>query len=115
MSEAKQEFPVVDVDGLDLAFGGDMKKLMPPMAAIPDEFKDYNTTNKWLKFQSDWFFYGIKNHKMTPKPGIDAQKALRHMAAIQQSWETQHEHKSAGVAYLASLWFDDITYDKVKP
>jgi len=52
---------VQDVTGLDLCFGGDMKKLLPAWKDIPDEFKGGNT--KWNKVVSDWFFRGLKNVK----------------------------------------------------
>lgn len=85
---------------------------MPKYADIPREFKSRG--NKWSDFQAAWFFSGISNLKLTPKEGIDGKVAMRHLAAIQGSWEPKHEHKSAAVAYLASLWFDDIEYTKDK-
>lgn len=103
-------FLVVDVDDLSLAFGGDMKVLLPPYESIPDTFKRFQRNNKWIKFQSDWFFSGIRNLQIVPKQGIDKKKAMRHLSAIQSSWEPSAEHKEAGVAYLASLWFEDVSY-----
>jgi hypothetical protein len=91
-----------EVTGLDMAFGGDVSKLMPPYAEIPKEFKD--THNYWCGWQSQWFFEGLKTQPEA-KEGIDQKSAMRHLAAIQRSFEPQHEHKSAAVAYLASLWF----------
>lgn len=76
-------------------------------SAIPEEFKDRNTNNKWLEFQRTWFFKGIKSSGLVPKPGIDMNEALRHLQAIQSSYEPKHEHKEACVAYLASLWFEE--------
>jgi hypothetical protein len=94
----------VDVTKLDVAFGGEMAYLLPPYAQIPNEFKEHNG-NQWTKWQSDWFFNGLKQLPVA-KPGIDALAAMRHLGAIQGSWAPKHEHKSAGVAYLASLWFE---------
>lgn len=92
-----------------------MDTLMPKYVDIPDEFKDFNNRDhKWLRFQSDWFFYGLKNLEITPKEGIDKDIALRHLAAIQGSFEPKHEHKESAVAYLASLWFEDVKYEKAK-
>ena len=36
-----------------------------------------------------------------------------HLKSILQSFKPKHERKEAGVAYLMSLWFDDIIV--VKP
>lgn len=88
----------------------DINTLMPVYNEIPDEFKSLNKQNKWLQFQSDWFYRGLENLKITTKDGIDKTVALRHLAEIQRSWAPKHEHKMAAVAYLASLWFDDVNY-----
>ena len=93
------------VDQVDLAFGGKMDKLMPSQASIPDEFKNFNSRNVWVEWQSDWFFNGLKQNP-TPKVGVDLNAAMRHLRAIQASFEPKHEHKTSAVAYLASLWFD---------
>lgn len=100
------------VDDASLSFGGDMKKLLPQMADIPDEFR--RNSNIWVQFQQDWFYKGLAGASYVMKPGIPQQDAIRHLAAIQSSFEPKHEHKEAGVAYLASLWFEKITAgDKV--
>ncbi len=77
--------------------------LMPLYKDIPDEFK--NGRNIWVKWQQDWFFNGLKEMP-TPKEGIDVKVAMKHLNSIQRSFEPKHEHKEAGVAYLASLWFE---------
>jgi hypothetical protein len=92
-----------EVTQLDIAFGGDMQKLMPSMLEIPAEFK---RGNLWTRFQARWFFNGLKG-KPKARDGIDQSTALRHLAAIQGSFEPKHEHKEAAVAYLASLWLDE--------
>jgi hypothetical protein len=79
---------------------------MPHYDDIPEEFKYGN--NKWCHIQSEWFFNGIKGAVFTPKPGIERQLAIRHLAMIQQSFDPSHEHKAAAVAYLMSLWFEDV-------
>ena len=89
------------VNQAEIAFGGDMDKLMPKIHTIPDE---YEGKDKWESWQSDWFFSGLKA-RPTPKEGIDIEDAMRHLSAIQGSWEPKHEHKQAAVAYLASQWF----------
>lgn len=96
--------------GLDMAFGGDMQKLLPPIKDIPAKLPE-----KWLKFQHDWFFKGVNPVGLKPCEGVDRSAAIRHLRAIQMSWEPKHEHKEAAVAYLASRWFtDDSTWSTVK-
>jgi len=84
---------------------------LPSMDEIPDEFKRYNGT-KWHTVVSDWFFHGLKNAQWEPKDGINANEAVGHVATCMCSWEPKHEHKEAGCAYLLSLWFDSVIYDK---
>ena len=96
------------VDILATAFGGNMQQLLPAWGEIPDEFKRHNGT-PWNKVQMTWFFKGLPEEtEYDVKEGIDLTKALRHLGAIQRSWEPKHEHKEAGVAYLMSLWFNEI-------
>ena len=104
---------VQDVTNLDTAFGGSIKNLLPAYSDIPDGFGMYSS-NKWVKVVSDWFFYGLKNCKWVPKEGIDQAKALRHIQACMASDEPKHEHKIEGCAYLLSLWFNDVTYQRAK-
>jgi hypothetical protein len=108
MSEVKQlsaehfDQPTV-VDDVTFAFGGDVRNLMPPYEAIPDEFK--RDSNPYVRFQRDWFYGGIPKDRMpAAKPGIDFKTAMRHLGTIQGSFEPKHEHKEAAVAYLASKW-----------
>ena len=109
--ENKWEVPQ-DVNDLDLAFGGACDNLLPTLDEIPDEFKRHNGT-KWNLIVCNWFFSGLKDaSKSRTKNGIVADKAWRHMAAVMRSFVPQHEHKEAGVAYLMSLWFDEVTYTK---
>ncbi len=98
-----------DVDDVTLAFPADVRDLMPGYEDIPKEFKNFSK-NKWVKFQQDWFFAGLGKVEFDPKEGIDPKKAWRHLQAIQGSCQPKHEHKEAAVAYLASLWFDDVRY-----
>jgi len=87
----------------------DMDKLMVPMAEIPAEFKNFNRPTKWNELQSTWFYSGLpKGTDFIAKEGIDGAVALRHLRTIQGSFEPKHEHKEACVAYLMSLWFDDV-------
>lgn len=105
-----------NVDDVLLAFPADVYPLMPPYEDIPEEFRDANGDNKWLQFQRDWFYGGLSaDTDVDLKDGVDGTMAFRHLKAIQRSFQPKHEHKVAAVAYLASLWFNDITYTRVKP
>jgi len=96
--------PVTDID---IDFGIRLNNLLPPYEDIPKEFK--NSDNPWCKWQAKWFFKGLSKDQIPkPKEGIDINLAIRHLRTIQMSWESQHEHKEAGVAYLASLWFEKV-------
>ena len=85
--------------------------LLPPMEAIPEEFKQHGGT-KWNKLFNDWFFYGLSKLEFKIKADIDKTKALKHIKIAMLGWDSQHEHKEAGVAYLMSLWFDDATWER---
>jgi hypothetical protein len=98
------------IDGVSSIFGGDMKKLLPPLAEIPEQFQRGRT--EWNKLFSDWFFGGLKSFDCVPKDGIDRQEAMKHISAIMRSWEPQHEHKEAGVAFLLSEWFKEAKWKK---
>lgn len=104
-------FEIEDISDIELAFPAQVSHLMPKWEDIPGEFKRHNGT-KWNKIFSHWFFNGVKNLVMTPKDGIDSNKAFRHIRCIMGSFEPKHEHKEAAVAYLMSQWFEDITFDK---
>lgn len=77
-------------------------EILPPYKDIPDEFKSQR--NKWVQWQQGWFFTGLKS-KPEAKDGIDGDLAMANLACAQASFEPKNEHKEAGVAYLASLWF----------
>jgi len=101
------------VSEADLAFGCNLVNLLPAYDLIPIEFKNHN--NPWCKWQLKWFFTGLtKDEIPKAKEGINYKLAMRHLGTIQGSWEPQHEHKEAGVAYLASLWFEEVPELKEK-
>jgi len=52
--------------------------------------------------------------KYLPKEGIDPQMAFRHIKACLGDWGPKHEHKFAGCAYLLSLWFDDVEWERAR-
>jgi hypothetical protein len=72
--------------------------------------------NKWLNFQRTWFYSGLPatlQVALRTNDGVkvDGEKAFRHLHVIQGSFAPQHEHKEAAVAYLASLWFEDVAWE----
>jgi anti-sigma factor ChrR (cupin superfamily) len=91
-----------DVSKADQVFGGKAMEILPPYSKIPKEFKDQG--NPWVYWQNNWFFRGLQRYPVA-KDGIDLKKAMANLACVQGSYAPKHEHKQAGVAYLASLWF----------
>lgn len=103
-----------EVSDLDVAFPANTRDLIPPMEEIPSEF-DFrkNAHNTWVDFFETWFYQGwdktkppLNGFELDVKPGIDGKLAMRHLGCIVRSFEPKHEHKTAAVAYLASLWFN---------
>lgn len=101
-----------EVTATELVYGGEVNKLLPKYEDIPDEFKDMNRRTKWNEFISSWFYDGVDHLEIERKDGINHQKALYHIGAILASREPKHEHKMAGCAYLASLWLDDVSFER---
>jgi hypothetical protein len=104
----------IKVTDLDRAFGGSAMKILPPYSKIPDAFK--LREGEWVEWQMRWFSAGLKNWPV-PKQGIDLRQAMYNLECVQRSFAPKHEHKQAGVAYLASLWFsspDGEAIDKAK-
>ena len=98
-----------DISNAEAAFGTGDVDLLPPYDQIPKEFKEWNNKNKWGKIVDRWFFEGLpKGTKFNAKKGIDEKKAFKHIVAAMRSFASKHEHKTAGVAYLMSEWYEDI-------
>ena len=93
----------------ELAFGPrNVYEFLPEYDIIPEDFKRFGG-NKWVNITEKWFFSGLpKGTSFKPKTGIDVQEALAHISACLRSWAPKHEHKTAGVAYLMSEWFEDV-------
>lgn len=102
----------IQVHDVDIAFGGDIDILLPPMNEIPEEFRKRNS--KWNDVVSDWMFGGLKDCQWKPKEGIDTKEAIRHIQAVLVSFKPKHEHKEAGCAYLLSQFFVDVKYTREK-
>ena len=90
-----------EISDADIAFGGNAMEILPPWGQIPDV---YEGAARWKEWASDWFFRGLDRYPV-PREGIDLTLAMRNLSAVMRSFAPKHEHKEAGVAYLASLWF----------
>lgn len=101
-TENKKVYLPIPVTKADTVFGGKCKDILPKWEDIPDEFKAQS--NPWCQWQSNWFFHGLANNPI-PKEGTDGDLAMANLQCVQGSFEPKHQHKQAGVAYLASLWF----------
>lgn len=96
-----------EVDQLTLAFPANLGALLPATDAIPP---DYRNRRQWESFARKWFAGTLpEGVHMHATEGIDARAAGRHLTAVLRSYEPKHEHKIAGVAWLASRWFDKVT------
>lgn len=102
-------FPIKELNGPDVVFPTSVKGMMPDYKDIPEEFRRDRT--KWNQLVSAMFFQGLKKLELKPKPGVDKDKAYRHIRYILGSWEPKHEHKEAGAAFLFSEWFEDATWE----
>lgn len=105
-------FPIAEVSAVQAAFPCDVKKMMPKWEEIPEEFKDGKT--KWNKLFSDIFFCGVTKLEMEPRKDVDTTKAFRHIKAVMSSFEPQHEHKEAAVAFLMNEWFTDAIWERAE-
>lgn len=103
------EPPIFPVREGDIAFGGDVTSLLPAWDEIPAAFK--SDAHPFNQVVTQWFFGGLPAEtEFQPKPGVDPNAAILHVAAIMRSFQPKHEHKNAGCAYLLSLWFEDIRF-----
>jgi hypothetical protein len=110
----KFDRPAIVTDA-DMAFGGDMHKLMPEYSDIPKEFKDFNSTHPMVKLIEKWFFMGLaEGTKFIEREGINSKNALRHIRAIMVSFQPKHEHKIASCAYLLDKWFSSVIEPDLK-
>jgi len=107
---------IPEVTDTEIAFG--TINGLPADKEIPEVFwSDYKdkSAGKWRKLFEDCFFLGLKELDLTPKEGIDPDKAWRHVRALMRSWHPKHEHKTAGCAYLMSQYFSDAKWEANKP
>lgn len=102
------QFLIQEVTDAEMIFGAKVEHLMPAYKDIPAEFKKVGAS-KWERVADRWFARGLKGVEFVHKSNVDLTQALRHLTTIMNSYEPKHEHKIAAVAYLMSLWFEDIT------
>ena len=106
-----KKYVPIEVSDVDKAFGGKAMEILPRYEDIPAEFK--RNEGIWQKWQNEWFFNRLKHYPIA-KEGIDLHKAMGNLACVQRSFAPKHEHKQAGIAYLASLWFSSPSGAAIK-
>lgn len=75
-------------------------KLLPPWEILPPEFQKMQS--HWCQFTETLFHTGGRLPVF--KPGLNTKMCVRHIDTCLSSWEPDHKHKIAGVAWLISLW-----------
>lgn len=112
---AKYVMEPKEVSNIMLAFPANVvKEYMIPYNEIPEEYKNFNQRTEGGKFFMDMFYCGITDVEITPREGIDPEKAWRHIRAISGSFEPKHEHKEACVAFLLEHWFSKLKWKKIE-
>ena len=105
--------PVPTLSDADVQFGS--IKHLPKWNDLPENMRRLWHREPWCDLASEWFSDGVKHDgealvfkeaRLTPKPGIDFNQAVRAIKAVLGSYEPSHEHKMAGVGFLFSQWFD---------
>lgn len=87
------------ITDVDLAFG--TTKLLPPEDAIPKEFFQDNPYSEIV----NCLFFGkpMPPYQISFNPGVDETLFVKAVRAHIASFEPDHNHKIAGVAYMMSL------------
>lgn len=88
-----------DVTSIDLAFPARVSHLMPEYSFLQAQ----DIPRFAIDWQRKWFYEGLDKFPEA-REGVDQEKAMRHLACIQGSFEPKHEHKEAAVAWLAHKW-----------
>lgn len=108
----KEEFltgkEIPEVSNAEMSFGVSSLSNFPAYDEIPKDFHHGHT--KWNRLFNEWFFLGLESMEVTPKNAVDKEKALRYIKAHMKTWNSKHEHKEDGIAYVMSLWFEDATW-----
>jgi len=103
----------IEINDATMAFPANVTgTILPPIEDIPEDFHRLYGT-KWNKIVSRWFYNGLpEGTEFKARDGIDTDIALRQLGACLGSYQPKHEHKEAGVAYLMSLFFEDVILPK---
>ena len=83
-----------------------LQKYLPEYEDISKEFKEFK--NRWVQLSEDMFY--VDMIKLTPKEGVDEEKAMKHIISISTSDKIKHEHKVAGCAFLFNEWFSGFIW-----
>jgi len=86
------------VSDMDLAFGG-IDCLMPPKEAIPRDLYRFGNGNWGSRLFNDMFYAGLTKLEIQAKPGVDREKALRHIKTIMRSFEPKPERQTCSGQY----------------
>ncbi len=98
-------FPINDkLSEADRIFAANVTDMMPEYKALPEEYAQMR--HPWCQFASGLFFKGGDLRPLVAKPGVDKDKAIRHISTVLRSWEPKHEHKIGAVGFLFNEWFE---------
>lgn len=108
----QKPFVPQEISKVQQVFPANIGPLMPPVEDIPEEFYDSFPKNKWVSLFNDMFFTGLKSLDFEPMDNINPQAAMVHIRTIMGSYEPKHEYKAAAVAFLMSIWYKDVKWEK---
>lgn len=99
----------VEVDDVTIAFPAQIMHMLPPWALVDNDEVRYS---EWENFANHWFSLGIPaDAQFWLKDGIDGEAMVRHVRAVQGSFQPKHQHKAGGLAFLFSHWFRGVRID----
>ncbi len=98
-----------DFDGLDASFGA-KRSDYPSAADVPN----HPMHPSFERVASKIFFRGgkLNDFGLSFKPGVDGIKAMTAVRSLMGSFEPQHEHKIAVVAWALREWCDGTPTDQ---
>lgn len=101
------------------AFPANALEYMPEPEEIPKEFwsgRGFHSAKAepWVDFAGSYCVgcVDIETVEFGRKDGIDGEAAFTQINAIARSFAPKHEHKEATVAWLLSMWFTDVKWEK---
>lgn len=98
----------IEVSDVLMVFPGQVDHLMPPESKFTDDLGQED----FRQLASDWFYHGITiaEEKTVPRPGIDLNKAYRHLRCVLGSYQFSQEYKINAIALLCEAWFEQISW-----